>query len=317
MHIRIGTRGSKLALTQTGLVVSALEALGHTVELVEIKTLGDKKQGTPDAAKGDKRDWIHELELAVVDRSVDLAVHSGKDVPAIIAAETELLPILHREDPRDVFIGRKEPQSGKRLLFNELPHGGIVGTASLRRRAQLLTLRPDAAVRDHRGNVPTRLQKLDESLDLSGIILAAAGIHRLGIVGIEEEPLDPANFVPAINQGILTVQLRKDATSLCAEIAKLQEPKTVAAFEAERGCVELLDADCNSAVSIFAQVADDIVTLHTRVMLPGGSKAIGFDDSAPASEAQRLGRMVGANLIARGANEILAESRRVVPKRTL
>jgi len=315
MHIRIGTRGSKLAITQTGLVAEALRALSHTVELIEIKTLGDKKQGTPDAAFGDKRDWIHELELAVLDRSVDLAVHSGKDVPALIAAETVLLPILHREDPRDVFVGRKNGDGDRRLRFAEIPANGVVGTASLRRRAQTLTMRPDLTLRDHRGNVPTRLQKLDNSTDLSGIILAAAGIHRLGLVGIDEEPLDPAHFVPAINQGILTVQVRRDNTELLQSLFALQDAATVCAFEAERGCVELLDADCNSAVSVFAEVGADTVTLHARVMLPDGSKALALDQSAPTSAARLLGRTVGEALIARGANEILAESRKVVPRR--
>ncbi|MFM1847224.1 MAG: porphobilinogen deaminase [Pseudomonadota bacterium] len=316
MHIKVGTRGSKLALTQTGLVADALRARGHTVELIEIKTLGDKKQGTPDAAKGDKRDWIHELEVAVLNRSIDLAVHSGKDVPALLAPETELLPILRREDPRDVFIGRKLPTGDSRLRFEAIPNSGVVGTASLRRRAQLLTLRPDASVRDHRGNVPTRLQKLDDSTDLAGIILAAAGLQRLGINDIDAEPLDPAVFVPAINQGILTVQIHREALLLRSEIARLQESATVAEFHAERGCVELLDADCNSAVSIFAEAHHDTVTLHARVMLPDGSKRIAIDQTAPIVGAAALGRAVGESLIAQGANEILSESRRVIPRRT-
>lgn len=316
MHVRIGTRGSTLAITQTGLVEDALRARGDTVQRIEIKTLGDKKQGTPDAAQGDKRDWIHELELAVVDRAVDLAVHSGKDVPAIIAADTVLLPILQREDPRDVFIGCKDAAGGGRLRFAAIPSGGIIGTASLRRRALALTVRPDLAVRDHRGNVPTRLKKLDETPDLAGIILAAAGIHRLGLAGLGEEPLDPTHFVPAINQGILTVQVRRDNGALIEALLELQNPSTVAAFAAERGCVELLDADCNSAVSIFAEVGPHEVALHARVMLPDGSKSIAIDRSAPLASATELGGSVGRDLLARGANDILAESRKMVPRRS-
>lgn len=309
MHIRIGTRGSKLALTQTGFVASALTAQGHTVELIEIKTLGDKKQGTPEAGKGDKRDWIHELELAVIDRTIDLAVHSGKDVPAIIAAETELRSVLHREDPRDVFIGRRDQASGRRLRFADVPRGGIVGTASLRRQAQTLTHHPDCTVREHRGNVPTRLQKLDDSPDLSGIILAAAGIQRLGLRDIEAEPLDPTHFVPAINQGILTVQTRRDATVLNGVLAEIADAPTRVAFETERGCIALLEADCNSAVSVFAEVNGATVTLHARVMLPDGRKMIALDETGPSEQGATLGRQVGEMLIARGANDILAESR--------
>ena len=317
MHIRIGTRGSHLALTQTGLVADALKNLGNTVEIIQIKTLGDKKQGTPGAAHGDKRAWIHELELAVVDRSIDLAVHSGKDVPALLSPETILLPILKREDPRDVFLGRRDSHSGRRMSFQAVPPGGIIGTASLRRRAQLLTFRHDIVVQDHRGNVPTRLQKLDASDDLSGIILAAAGIHRLAISNIEMEPLDPSIFVPAINQGILAVQIHRDAPGLNALVSQLQDAPTCAAFAAERGCVELLDADCNSAVSVFATVSDDSITLRTRVMLPDGSKSIDLSESSSTDRAKHLGRAVGERLIALGANAILAESRRVVPRRTI
>jgi hydroxymethylbilane synthase len=310
MHIRIGTRASKLALTQTGLVATALSERGHTVEVIEIKTLGDKKQGTAEAGRGDKRDWIHELELAVIERSIDLAVHSGKDVPALIAPETTLLPVLERADPRDVFIGRRESPSGRRICFADVPATGIIGTASLRRRAQVLTQLPKSTVREHRGNVPTRLQKLDDSTDLSGIILAAAGINRLGLTGIEAEPLDPRHFVPAINQGLLTVQIRRDAIALERMLAEIQDRATVAAFITERRCIELLDADCNSAVSVYAEVHAADVILHARVMLPDGSKLIALDERAPLAASADLGRRVGEALIAKGANTILAESRR-------
>jgi len=310
MHIRIGTRGSKLAITQTGLVATALTAQGHTIEVIEIKTLGDKKQGTAEAARGDKRDWIHELEIAVIDGSIDLAVHSGKDVPALIAPETTLLPVLEREDPRDVFIGRRDPTSGHRIRFADVPATGVIGTASLRRRAQVLTRLPRCTVREHRGNVPTRLQKLDQSPDLSGIVLAAAGINRLGLTNSEAESLDPSHFVPAINQGILTVQIRHDAAALEKIIAAIQDRATVTAFITERRCIELLDADCNSAVSVFAEVVDADVILHARVMLPDGSKLIALDERAPIADGANLGRRVGETLIARGANAILAESRR-------
>ncbi|NLF25659.1 MAG: hydroxymethylbilane synthase, partial [Deltaproteobacteria bacterium] len=149
MKLRIGTRRSTLSMVQAELVMSALKSVqpGITVEIVEMSTMGDRKQGTPAASRGEKRDWIHELELAVTDGSVDLAVHSGKDVPALFDSQTELLPLLKRASAFDVFIGKRDEESGIRIPFNAVPEEGLIGCASLRRRAQLLRLRPDLKFR--------------------------------------------------------------------------------------------------------------------------------------------------------------------------
>jgi len=311
MKIKIGTRGSKLALVQTNLVADAIRANGAEVELVEISTVGDRKQGTVQASKSDKRDWIHDLELAVLEGSIDLAVHSGKDVPAEIAEETLLLPVLERANPFDAFIGKLSPESGKRLKFSEVSQGATIGTASLRRQAQIKKIRPDLNVVEHRGNVPTRLQKLEDSDLLSGIVLACAGLERLGYQDLGYEQFDGEVMLPAINQGTLCVQCRKDNKDLTTILRAIADPSGQPAFEAERGCVSKLEADCDSAISIFATVKEDKVELKARLLVPDGTQCIEVSESGHVSEAFKVGEIVGQKLIDGGANQLLEESRKV------
>jgi len=311
MKIKIGTRGSKLALIQTNLVADALKAKGAEVELIEISTVGDRKQGTVQASKSDKRDWIHDLEIAVLDGSIDLAVHSGKDVPAEIAEETILLPVLKRANPFDAFIGQLHSESGKRLKFSEVPQGATIGTASLRRQAQIKRVRPDLTLVEHRGNVPTRLQKLEDSEILSGIVLACAGLERLGYDELGYEEFDSEIMLPAINQGTLCIQCRRDKKDLVGTLRSIGDSSGLAAFEAERGCVSKLEADCDSAVSIFATVQEDMVELKARVLVPDGTQCIEVSEKGKASEAFKVGEVVGQKLIDSGANELLEESRKI------
>ncbi len=281
------------------------------LEIIQIKTSGDAKQGTSRAADSDKRDWIHELELALLDGSIDLAIHSGKDVPAVISEQTMLLPVLPRENPFDVFIG-KSVASGARLKFAELPSAAAVGTASLRRSAQLRLMRPDLKIVEVRGNVTTRVQKLEESQELMGIVLAAAGLNRLGLSHIGFEILPSPACLPAVNQGVLAAHLRRDQFQLIDILrGGLVEETCHAEFLAERACVNLLDADCKSAVSIFARCTGLQVALHAKVMLPDGSKVIEERLEDTSERAEQLGRTVAEQLIKRGALEILAESRRL------
>lgn len=310
MKIRVGTRGSKLAITQTGFVCEALKAVGFEIEIIEVKTLGDKKQGTPAAKFGDKKDWIYELELALLAGQIDLAVHSGKDVPANTEKGTALFPVMKRESPYDVFIGRKNPALGRRISFAEAG-SGLFGTSSLRRKAQLLNLRPKAAVIDHRGNVPTRIDKLDSSEDLCGIILAESGIIRLGLKDLEFERIPAEMMLPAVNQGTLCAQIRESETRLAAALKKLSDPAAAAAFEAERACVLLLNGDCDSAIGVFAEVVGRDLRIRSRVLLPDGTKQVEVAASGSVDDASGIGIRAAQELIARGAPEILEESKKL------
>jgi len=310
-NLRIGTRGSPLALMQTELVVSALEKAAEgilSVEVVKLKTLGDRKQGTAEAGHGDKKDWIYELELAVLDGSVDLALHSGKDVPSDFEKGTSLLPVLRRANPCDAFIGRLNPQTGKRLTFDELPTAVKVGTASLRRRAQMLRLRPDLTVIEHRGNVATRIKKMEASDDIYGIVLACAGLERLGET-IERDTFAPDRLTPAINQGTLVAQFKSGREDLNTLLDKIVDSDTLTAWTAERACVSVLDADCKSAVSIYAVVDNREIDLIGRVLTPDGAKCIEEKRRGTLVSAHQLGLEVGKALLAGGADELLEESR--------
>ncbi|NDC38353.1 MAG: hydroxymethylbilane synthase [Proteobacteria bacterium] len=315
--IRIGTRGSKLALAQTQLVVSALKAVEPTseIEVVQISTLGDRKQGVVQAVPRDKRDWIHDLEVALIGGAIDIAVHSGKDVPEEYASQTVLLPILHRAAAGDIFIGKFLKDHARRVKLSEVSAGDTIGTASLRRQAQLLINIPGVRVVEHRGNVPTRIEKLDASDSLRGIILAQAGVDRLGVQGLEYEPLPASVMLPAINQGILTVQVLRANAQLVAALSKIQDPATIVAFEAERGVVTEVKADCDSAICIFAEASGSTVTLRTKVLTPDGTEHIEAQGSALWSEATALGRSVGAELNRKGAQGILARSREMRGRR--
>lgn len=302
--IRIGTRGSKLALVQTGLVADALRRVKPDLEIetIDIKTIGDRKQGTPEAAFGDKKDWIYDLELALLANNIDLAVHSGKDVPPNIEKGTAIFPVLKRATPLDAFIGKL--QNGSRITFEELPDGAVIGTASLRRKASLLRIRPDLKIVDHRGNVTTRLKKLDENPELSGIVLAAAGLERLEAdIGFHAFPA--RQLLPALNQGTLVVQSLGGNAAIKDLIQLIRDNNTVITFEAERACAEVLEGDCHSAVGIFAEIKDSLVVLSCRVMTHDGKRCVDITDSAPQGEAAQLGKRIGQMALERGAKEII------------
>ncbi len=305
-EIVIGTRGSELALAQTEMVRDALlqahPALAIDVKV--IKTEGDRKQETALAAQSDKKDWIIDLERALIQRQVDLAVHSGKDVPGELEPGTVVRSILARANPRDVFIG-KRTESGRRLSFAELPPGAIIGTASLRRRASLLSYRRDLELRDHRGNVPTRVAKLDRSSDLAGIVLAAAGLERLGLFGVGWETLDDTVMLPAMNQGSLIAQLRADDARTQALVDSIVDSNTAAEFSAERAVAEVLGGDCHSAISIFAEVRQEMISVEARVYSLDGAQVIQYKTEGSVAQAVQLGSAVGQKLIEQGAATVL------------
>lgn len=311
MNIRCGTRGSLLALTQTKMVTDAL-ASSHPsleVETLEIKTLGDRKQGTPAASQSDKKDWVYDLELALLNNEIDFAVHSSKDIPHEIEPGTALLPVLKRANPYDAFIGKKTGNNYQRLSFSDLPVGAKIGTASLRRRAFLLKMRPDLIVVEFRGNVTTRIQKLDDSDELMGAVMASAGLDRISIPNLTYQSFSSNDMLPAINQGILAVQFRADDEKTKKLLEVIVDSDTQAVWLAERGVAEILKGDCKSAIGIFAQCNGQSVTLSANVMLPDGSESIVVNDTALKTQSYELGKKVGEQLLERGAMDIIEKSR--------
>lgn len=311
MDFILGTRGSDLARAQTNSVLNALRARYGADSFTEtvVKTLGDSKQGTPKADCGDKRDWIQGLEEGLVAGDIDLAVHSGKDIPIDIHSDTCLIPVLERQYPLDVFVG-KQHAGGTPFCFSELTANSIVGTASKRRAAQLQRKFPGITVVPHRGNVPTRLQKLKESETLSGIILARAGLERLELFDDEMEEVRAEDMLPAVNQGLLVVQLRKSDTHLLERLDPFCQPEVEACFNAERACIELLGADCHSAVGAYALISQTgTVTLRAEVYALNGTDAVSAIATETFARASECGKQVAARLIQQGAARLLEESR--------
>lgn len=313
--IKLGTRGSKLALIQSHTVKEELLRTFHSgstcpeIEITDIKTIGDLKQGTPSASKGDKKDWIYELELGILSGDFDLVVHCAKDIPSDIEAGTEVLPILAREIPYDVFIGRLV--DGQRIRFSDLPQGSKVGTASLRRKACLLKLRPDLEILEHRGNVTTRIEKLDANPNLDGIVLAAAGLYRLGLNHHCSETFSTEQILPAVNQGMLAVQFLSTRDDIRSLLLKLQKEEVYKTWKAERTVVDLIKGDCKSSIGIFSTIASGSLELMARVMLPDGSKCIDIKETGPLEKPEELGQRVAKLLVDQGALEILEESRMI------
>lgn len=312
--IRVGTRPSQLALSQTAMFIEALSRLlpETTLETITIKTTGDSKQNSDNISARDKRDWIEELEQAILEEKIDIAVHSGKDVPYQISEGTTLMSVLDRADPRDVFIGKLTQKdcydNEARIKFKELPQGARIGTASLRRRAQLLILRPDLKVIELRGNVPTRINKLDSKLDYDGIILAAAGLIRLGTSIQNLEPISSDSMLPASAQGILTVQYNKNRQDLAEILNKISFQQTENALKAERAVVRCLNADCSSAVAVYAQMLNQELKVQARVFSSSKQEFIEANAIGPSSEAEKLGILVGDELLSKGAKKLLYSS---------
>jgi hydroxymethylbilane synthase len=269
--VRIGTRGSALALAQATPVAEALAG-----ELVVITTTGDR-----DRTAGDKGRWVGELERALLAGEIDVAIHSAKDVPSELADGTRLLPSPPRADPRDALCGAPS--------LDALPSGARVGTASVRRRAQLLALRPDLEVVELRGNVDTRLRKLAGG-DYDAIVLAQAGLDRLGR-GAEGTPLD--ELIPAAGQGILALQAREDLDVPVADAAATE------ALTAERAFIAALDGDCDTPVA--AHYADG--TLRAFIGRADGS--MWLTDIVEGSDPLEVGRGLAERMLAAGANEVL------------
>jgi hydroxymethylbilane synthase len=241
--IRIGSRGSKLALWQANYVAAALRERGHEVEITIIRTRGDQIVDRPLPVVGGKGLFTAEIEAALLDERIDLAVHSLKDLPTEIAAEFTLAAIPAREDPRDVLLAL-EP-----VTLGGLPPGATVGTSSPRRQGQLLALRGDLHVQSLRGNVDTRIHKLEQG-DADAILLAAAGVHRLGLSGLVREYIDPEHICPCPGQGALAVECRANDATTRATLAFLDDAATHAAVDVERGILAELGGGCSVPVGV-------------------------------------------------------------------
>lgn len=299
--LRIATRKSALALWQANHVQALLQEAhpGIEIELVKIVTEGDRIVDRPLAEIGGKGLFLKELEHAMLDGRADLAVHSMKDVPAAMAEGLVLDAVLPRANPFDGLIS-----SNNRLLA-ELPAGSRIGTSSLRRKSQLLALRPDLVVQDLRGNVDTRLRKLDEG-QYDAIILACAGLERLGWGERITEVLQPPDWLPASTQGIIGLQCRQDDAHTRALIEPLADADTMVVASAERAVAQVLEATCQVPLAVYAVLEAGDITLKSIVSTPDGSGSVQASGEAPAADAVVLGEQVAADLLKNGAGDIIA-----------
>ena len=299
--LRIATRGSGLARAQSGQVARSLErALGVATELVIVRTTGDRIQDRPLSEVGGKGLFVKEIEEALLRGDADVAVHSGKDLPAQLAPGLALAAFPPREDARDALVGRRRGQT-----LAGLPEGARVGTGSVRRRAQLLRARPGLEVVALRGNVDTRLRKLEEE-GLDAVILASAGLARLGLADRIDERLDPNVLVPAVAQGTLALEVR-GAGGWGERIAAVDDPASRAATAAERAFLVALAGDCNVPLAAHARVAGDTLELTATLLATDGSRELRAQRSGPTSRAAELGRDAAAEVLEDGGRELLAE----------
>ena len=299
--LRIATRKSALALWQANHVRALLEDAhpGIEIDLVKIVTEGDRILDRPLAEIGGKGLFLKELERAMLDGQADLAVHSMKDVPASMADGLVLDAVLPRANPYDALVSR----NGQ--LLADLPVGSRIGTSSLRRKSQLLALRPDLEVADLRGNVDTRLRKLDEG-QYDAIILACAGLQRLGLGERITETLQPPDWLPASTQGIIGLQCRQEDAHTRALIEPLADPDTMVVANAERAVARVLEATCQVPLAAHAVLENGIVHLRSVVGTTDGRQSIQAAGKAPASDAVALGERVAADLLKNGAVKIIA-----------
>jgi hydroxymethylbilane synthase len=297
--VRIATRGSELALVQARTVASRVRSeLGLESELVVVKTTGDRIQGVPLAKIGGKGLFVKEIEEALLGGRADVAVHSAKDLPAALADGLELVAFPERGDPRDALLSR----AGKGLL--DLREGARVGTGSARRRAQLLALRPDLEIAPLRGNVPTRIAKL-ESESLDALVLACAGLDRLGLSAEISERISPDLLLPAVCQGTLALEARRE-DPLGSKLALLDDSQVSLAARAERAFLARLGGDCTTPLAVYAErQSDGGLRVRGWLASPDGSRIARHDLRGDARDPDGLGARVADGVVADGGAEIL------------
>jgi hydroxymethylbilane synthase len=291
--LRIGTRGSPLALAQATMVraqlASAHGLAAEAVELKIIRTSGDVIQDRPLSEVGGKGLFTKEIEEALIAGEIDLAVHSAKDLPTLLPPGLAIVSALPREDPRDVFISRKAK------TLHALAEGATVGTASLRRQALVKRLRPDLKVVTFRGNVETRLRKLDEGV-VDATLLALAGLRRLGLTEAATAILDTEDFLPAVGQGIVALEARADDTRTRTLLDRVNSPDDAIALAAERAFLTVLDGSCRTPIAGHAKVAAGRVSFRGLIAKPDGSDVFETTREGTAAQASALGHDAGREL---------------------
>ena len=308
--LKLGTRGSALALWQSNWVASQLRELGFAVEMVEISTQGDVRSG-PIGAIGSQGVFTKEIQRALLDEEVDFAVHSLKDLPTEEIAGLCLTCVPPRERVGDVLV------SNTISSFDEMAEGAVIGTGSMRRKAQLLNRRPDLQVKDIRGNVDTRLQKLDDG-QYDAIILAESGLKRLGLVERINHVIDRAVMIPAVGQGALGLECRTQDSEVREILDHLNDSESFISVTAERAMLRALRAGCLAPVGAFAEIVEETLQLQGVVLSGTGNQRVDAESEvvlAQLSESQQvdaadeLGRAVAEDLIGQGATGLIAEAR--------
>ncbi len=299
--IRLGSRGSKLALWQAEFVRHEIERnTGKKVEITKIKTTGDMILDVPLARVGGKGLFVKEIEEALLSGRIDLAVHSMKDVPTDLPHGLEIAAITRREDPRDAYL------SVKYRRIEDLPQGARVGTSSLRRQTQLLGLRPDLAVESLRGNLDTRIRKMEEGR-FDAILLAAAGLRRMGWEERITQYLPVEMSLPAIGQGALGIEIRREDPDTRGAVSFLNDRETAFAVRAERGFLKRLEGGCQVPIASYGRTEGDSILLEGLVGRPDGSEIIRGSARGSVSDPEGLGVSLAEQLLGRGARTILDE----------
>ena len=298
--LKIGTRASRLAMWQAEHISARLREAhdGLNIELVPITTKGDKVLDVPLYKVGGKGLFIKELEEAMLRGDFDLAVHSMKDVPGIVPAGFELACVPEREDPRDAFLSRTG------CSFADLPEGAVVGTSSPRRAAQLLFLRPDLEMRTLRGNVETRIRKMREG-EYDAIILAAAGMKRLELADQITELLSPEQFVPAVGQGALSIEIRAGEADLRDLLQPLQHRDSTDRTDAERGFLATVEGGCQVPIAGHARLEGDEIIFDALIAGTRGTPMIRGQERGPRAEARDIGVRLARRLLDEGGREVL------------
>jgi len=301
--LRIGTRGSPLALAQARMVRAALAAAygwsEDDIAIEVIRTSGDRIQDRPLAEVGGKGLFTKEIEDALLSGAIDLAVHSAKDMPTVLPDGLMLAACLPREDVRDVFISRKA------ATLSDLPRGAVVGSASLRRQAMVRRLRPDIAVVPFRGNVETRIRKLDSG-EVDATLLALAGLKRLGLAGKATALLEVNDFLPAVGQGAVTIESRIEDTRTRDLLARIDHGPTSVALLAERAFLAVLDGSCRTPIAGHAVVDGDRLDFRGMILRPDGSEVFETARAGARSDAVALGAEAGAELKGRAPPDFFA-----------
>ncbi len=302
LHIRIATRASDLALWQSRHVEALLHRHGDriTTELVPITTAGDRIIDQPLRKVGGKGLFIKELEVALLSGAADIAVHSMKDLPAELAEDFIIAAMLERQDPRDALV------SGAGQTLDELAPAARVGTSSLRRRSQILSRRPDLEVLDLRGNVPTRVGRLEDG-DYDAVVLACAGLRRLEMFDRRCQPLAPEEVLPAVAQGAIGIECRRDDQDLRALLGTLSCVSTIVCVRAERAMNATLGGNCSVPVAGFAEREGDEIRLRGLVASEDGTRLVVEEQRGPFAAPDALGVRVAEAMLGKGADQILAE----------